>query len=395
MLTRISAVAYAFLLASSVCHAAPLGDEYLVNGYTPGVQHLLGQTTGANGDTAILFNDRTRGNLGLLKRYDYAGNSFSPEEYYYGANAKAVAVDGSGNFGILRDAPDGSENGGFLAVYNRNGSLRVPEFRIHANTANNQAATHLAFNSQGVMAASWQSSNGNGGFQYYVRAFNANGTALTAELPLPDLPMGLTVDTAGNITSTGFSCVAARCNIWMKKFNTYGTQIAYVYPLNTVYAGKNDVSPTLATNSAGNSVIVWDRYDNAIQRWTTVGRRVNSAGGLVGGEFSVTAMQGQGQQFTPNVAMRADGRFVVTWGVRAVGAPQYSGVTIHARAFNADATPVGSEFIVGPAATGLAGFSLVSIDPATAYDNLTISWTLTPSAADSNVYARRFTIGIQ
>jgi Ca2+-binding RTX toxin-like protein len=89
-----------------------------------------------------------------------------------------------------------------------------------------------------------------------------------------------------------------------------------------------DVEADVAADAAGNFVVVWRRaYIDEIR-----GRRFAADGTPRGGEF-VVAPATAGLRGEPAVAMAGDGRFVVTWLVRAGGEG-----TVYARRYAADGT---------------------------------------------------------
>jgi|GEM_PF-4764712 RTX toxins and related Ca2+-binding proteins len=100
--------------------------------------------------------------------------------------------------------------------------------------------------------------------------------------------------------------------------------------------GETDIEPDVASDAAGNFVLVWRRaYVDEIR-----GRRFAADGTPRGGEF-VVAPSTAGLIGEPAVAMAGDGRFVVTWLVRA----GFKG-TVYARRYGADGTALGSVLTV-------------------------------------------------
>ncbi|MGV3523899.1 MAG: hypothetical protein ACO1RX_06710 [Candidatus Sericytochromatia bacterium] len=95
--------------------------------------------------------------------------------------------------------------------------------------------------------------------------------------------------------------------------------------------------PRMAMDAQGNFVVVWesdvDGYDNV----DVYARRYNSSGVALGSEFRVNTTT-DGYQEDPDVAMDANGNFVVVWE------EDYS--DLHAQRYNSQGMPVGSEFQV-------------------------------------------------
>ncbi|HWJ04905.1 MAG TPA: hypothetical protein VNS57_03835, partial [Steroidobacteraceae bacterium] len=106
--------------------------------------------------------------------------------------------------------------------------------------------------------------------------------------------------------------------------------------LACVNCGQTDVEPDVASDAAGNFVVVWRRaYVDEIR-----GRRFAADGTPRGGEFLV-APTTVGLIGEPAVAMAGDGRFVVTWLVRA----GLKG-TVYARRYAADGMALGGVLTV-------------------------------------------------
>jgi len=100
-------------------------------------------------------------------------------------------------------------------------------------------------------------------------------------------------------------------------------------------------NPAVATDPTGKFVVVWEANQGGGPG--IVAQRFDAAGVAVGGEIVVHAPS----QFTdvdPAVAMDAAGNFVVAWF-------NFDNLTVRARAFAADGTPVGAEFVVATIAT--------------------------------------------
>jgi hypothetical protein len=110
-----------------------------------------------------------------------------------------------------------------------------------------------------------------------------------------------------------------------------------------VYSTDDQQRPTVASNRAGKAVIVWESMGQDGNHLGLFARRFES-GVPVGDEFQVNTYTDSRQSF-PTAAMDAAGNFVVAWRSSRQGSP---GGTIYAQRFAADGTRIGSEFLVGP-----------------------------------------------
>ncbi len=105
----------------------------------------------------------------------------------------------------------------------------------------------------------------------------------------------------------------------------------------------------VATDSLGNSVVVWlASYDRLIQP-VVRGQRVSRDGDRIGTEFAVASADA-GFQFLCDVAIDSQGNFAVAWdqGDSVAG----GGSNVYARRFGADGVPLGDPFRVPTESAG-------------------------------------------
>lgn len=122
---------------------------------------------------------------------------------------------------------------------------------------------------------------------------------------------------------------------------TAGTEFA----VNTETAF-NQTAPEIAALPDGGYVIVWGTLDSAQDGNSSAikAQRFDADGNPVGSELLVNS-ESAGSQFTPDVAVFADGSFVITW---TSNDPTQDGdlSAVKARLFDAGGNPVGPEFLV-------------------------------------------------
>jgi subtilisin-like proprotein convertase family protein len=136
--------------------------------------------------------------------------------------------------------------------------------------------------------------------------------------------------------------------------------------------------PSMASDAAGNYVIVWttggqDGSGNAIY-----GRRYNAAGVPLGVEFQINSVSA-GDQTLAQIAMAADGRFIVVW--------QTDNTDVMARLFDPSGVPVGNDFQIHVSNAG------TQADPAVYMDNtgaFVVAWRGEGTGDNDGIYARRF-----
>ena len=160
------------------------------------------------------------------------------------------------------------------------------------------------------------------------------------------------------------------------------------FPVNTHTAGSQELfaeAPhAVASDSAGNSVVVWSSSGQDGSAWGVYGQRFDPSGAKRGGEFRVNEATSNSQWY-PTVASDADGDFVVTWTSYLQDGSQ-SGV--YARQYTAAGAPRAAEFRVNTTAAGDQRQSSVSCD---ADGNFVVSWAgESQDGGGWDVYAQRY-----
>ncbi|MHB9077543.1 MAG: Ig-like domain-containing protein [Pirellulaceae bacterium] len=147
-------------------------------------------------------------------------------------------------------------------------------------------------------------------------------------------------------------------------------------------------SPAIATDQDGNYVVVWTADGQDGDGLAIYGRRYDVDANPLSGEFRVNSAV-LGDQAHAQVAMNADGRFVVVWDTENAGTADISG-----QIFDESGNRVGGEFLISSSPAGIQQRPAVIIDAA---GNFVVTWNGSglPDAYgvidDTNgVFARRF-----
>ncbi len=123
-------------------------------------------------------------------------------------------------------------------------------------------------------------------------------------------------------------------DLWGRRFDSNGSPVGAPFMINEVTLSDQE-DADIASDSNGNFVVVWESYAQDGSEDGVFGRRLDSTGQPVGGEFSVNEMTA-GTQKNPFLGVRSDGVFAVVWNDEAV-APEDDQVWL--RIFDADGTP--------------------------------------------------------
>src|ERR1044071_8965211 len=148
------------------------GDTFIANEFRPGVQAFTSVSSCEDGDSVVLWSDGPRAGL-FTRRFSAAGIAAPRSERV--VDLGSTPTPGIGCFAVARGAPDGSGFGIYVSVFDRSGTLVVPEFRVNDNTAGDQVGPRVAINASGEFVVVWQEGTPN---IISAKLFRANGVAV-------------------------------------------------------------------------------------------------------------------------------------------------------------------------------------------------------------------------
>jgi len=148
--------------------------------------------------------------------------------------------------------------------------------------------------------------------------------------------------------------------------------------------GATDVRPSIATDAAGDDVIVWQSQSQDGSGYGVYGQRYNAAGLALGSEFRVNTYT-TGNQDLANVAMDSAGDFVVTWQSLGQDGNNWG---IYAQRYNSAGVPQGGEFRVNTFAPNAQAHPSIAMDQA---GDFVIVWQSNNEDGSAyGVYAQRY-----
>jgi hypothetical protein len=252
------------------------GTNFVVNTYTTGTQHSPAVTMDAMGRFVVTWEGAGQSDAdgGILFRpFDAAGNpAFDPAQantYTTGAQIRpAIASEPAGHFMITWQGAgqDGSGNAVFARWFNRTTFASTPAVRVNAYTTGEQQVPSVAAGLGGDFLVAWQSTGQDGSVDgVFARRFN-----------------GPTI--------------------------TLGSEFA----VNT-FTSANQSAPSVASDAAGNFVVVWSgNQDPEASTGGVHGRRFDASGAPIEGDFHVNTYT-TGRQNAGVVSAVPNGTFVVAW----------------------------------------------------------------------------------
>jgi Ca2+-binding RTX toxin-like protein len=250
-------------------------------------------------------------------------------------NYSSIAVLSDGRFVVIWT--DSSVTGGDISglairarIFNEDGTQSVPEFLVNTTTTNSQQESSIAVLADGRFVVSWTDSSATG------------------------------ADTSG-------SAIRARI------FNADGTQSVPEFVVNSTTAN-GQIDSSIAVLADGRFVVTWTDTSvtgGDISEWAIRARIFNADGTQSVPEFLVNTTTFS-NQLEGRIAVLADGRFVVTWTDTSGTSGDNSAQGIRARIFNADGTASVPEFLVNTITFGSQVFSEIAV---LADGRFVITWT--------------------
>jgi hypothetical protein len=254
------------------------------------------------------------------------GGEFQINRYTFNHQADpAIAVDPDGDFVVSwTDSAQDSTTGIFAARFNSSGTVLAGEFHVNTYTPAFQTTSSIAMESNGDFVIVWQSYRQVGyanSYSVFGQRFNSSGTRLGVEFQINTYTLGYAFRARIASDSDGDFVVVWQekseldgdsHGVFGRRFNSSGAALAVEFQVNS-YTNTGQYSPSVALDADGDFVVAWDSggsHDG--DSYGVFGQRFNSAGTRLGGEFRVNSYT-FGAQGTATVAAEADGDFVVAF----------------------------------------------------------------------------------
>ena len=270
------------------------------------------------------------------------------------------------------------------------------EFRINGATEADQSAVSVAAGDAYFVTA-WHSSGQDGsGRGVYARRFGPPGEPAGEEF-------AVNVQTALDqarpaVAASARNFVVAwqsegqdgdRSGVFARRYDAAGNALDGEFQVNGLTEGRQ-MAPAVAVAPDGRFVVAWTGDSGDSGRLQDVFARAFAADGTPAGPEFVVNSDNYGNQFGPAVGIADDGRFVVCW---EDAAPTLDGVHVYARRFAASGEAAGGAFPVTVDAAADVLDPSVAVGPD---GDFVVAWHVAPGGgggADYDVYARRYAAG--
>ena len=334
-------------LGGSAAQSPPMTPEFLVNSYTPGIQSdadiamdHAGQIIVAwadvyqipyeDGDYAVLARRFTQDGMPVGEPFEISGQR--------NAGYPALAASASGDFVVVWQNPHGA---GWFSIFGRrydsSGSPLGDAFLVNTSSTTEQRYPAIASDGSGAFVVTWSTPR--------------------------DFPY-------------------SNEGIFARRFDSAGNGLGNEFRVNTYQPG-NQVNSAVASDAAGNFVVVWESYGQDGFSYGVFGRRYDSSGVPLGNEFQVNEFTANWEG-SPDVGFTPSGEFLVVGS----GTPGGYYADVFARRYGSDGVPLGGEFIVNTSTTRFAGRPVVAANS----DGFIVAWesSSVPDYNGNDVFAQRF-----
>ncbi|HEV8267762.1 MAG TPA: hypothetical protein VGR00_05995, partial [Thermoanaerobaculia bacterium] len=199
-----------------------------------------------------------------------------------------------------------------------------PEFRVDTYTTYSQASPRVASDAAGNFVVIWESDGEDGDrWGVFGQRYSSSGAPLGAAFQVNAYTLGFQAapavasDSAGNFVVVwfGYSCFSCNVDVFAQRYASGGIPLGSEFRVNT-HTTSAQVAPAVAFDSAGNFVVTWaSRSQEGAaygDYYGIFGQRFTSAGAPRGAEFRVNTFTTAEQKY-PSVASDPAGNFIVAW----------------------------------------------------------------------------------
>jgi hypothetical protein len=382
----------------------PLGGEFRVNAYTTDyqLQTSKGVASDASGNFVVVWQSygQDGSETGVFaRRFLASGAPIGTTEFRVNAQTASyqrnasVASDPTGRLVVVweSDLQDGHKTGVFGRRYDAAGTPG-PEFRVNVHTTSYQNFPSVAMDDSGNFVVVWQSAVQDGSERgIFARRYNAAGVAQGGEFQVNSHTTDAQTSPSVAMAGTGNFVVVWRSDlqdgsaggIFGQRYDASGVPQGSEFQVSS-YTTENQYVPDVAMDADGDFVVVWNSYGQDGEGEGVFGQRYDASGVPQGGEFRLNSYT-TGRQMVPFVDMDAGGNFVVGWSGESHDGSEWGALV---RVFDASGTPSGGEFLVNSYTTGIQAY------PSPAYGangTFVVAWTSLGNDGDSfGMFGQRF-----
>ncbi|HEX9639301.1 MAG TPA: hypothetical protein VGB99_17335 [Acidobacteriota bacterium] len=375
--------------------------EFQVNQYTTSYQKYPAISHDSSGGFVVAWhsNGQDGSSWGVFARgFDSSGGALGAEFQVNQFTTSfqgfpSISHDSSGGFVVAWGSytQDGSSDGVIERRFDSSGSPLGGEFQVNQYTTSFQNYPTISHDSSGGFVVAWQSLDQDGsGYGVFGRRFDSSGSPLGGEFQINQYTTSGQYFPAISHDSSGGFVVAWQSEyqdgsyygVFGRRFDSSGGPLGGEFQVNQ-YTTSGQYFPTISHDSSGGFVVAWHSYGQDGSYVGVFGRRFDSSGGVLGLEFQVNQYT-TSFQTSPGISHDSSGGFVVAW--ESFGQDGSDG-GVFARRFNSSGSPLGGEFQVNQYTTSFQSYSTISHDSA---DRFVVAWqSFGQDGSSYGVFARR------
>jgi hypothetical protein len=275
------------------------------------------------------------------------------------------------------------------------------EFRANTYTTNYQKLPAVAADSTGAFVVVWQSGQPGDGSSVNVfgQRYSSAAAPLGGAFRLDPFTVdavsqspAIASDAAGNFMVVWSTADrdGSGLGVFAQRWSSTGSPLGTTFQVNTTSLG-DQYDAQIASSPTGDVVVVWEDQGNCCDGTgsNVFGQRYSSSGGAAGGEFLVNTYTTD-RQVSPAVAWMAGTGFVVAWESRNQDGTYW---TVSAQRYGTTGARLGDEFRVNTYTTGNQRHPRLASD---ASGNFVVVWSsLLQDGSNDGVYAQRYASGGQ
>jgi hypothetical protein len=313
------------------------GNEFRVNSTTNFDQTSPGAAMDADGNYVIAWNHTISGDRDVYAQmYDNEGNPIGAEfrvnTYTVGGQGGGrVAMNADGYFVILWNSRDQvsstSENDVFIQLYDPEGNRLGSEFQVNeCPCEDNELGGAIGMDAAGHFVVAW-TRLGQYGWDVFARVFEYVDSGNTVAPASGEFHVNPTYPGTLKYTTLAMNADGHFVITWTSDDQNGDGAFARMYEYDSVnnnviplgdefqvnsYTTGEQQAPRVAMDASGNFVITWASYGQDGDGWGVFARGYDNERNPIGAEFQVNEYT-IGIQNSTEVAMNADGNFVITW----------------------------------------------------------------------------------
>ncbi|MBI9038752.1 MAG: T9SS type A sorting domain-containing protein [Bacteroidales bacterium] len=299
--------------------------------------------------------------------------------------------DGNGNYVITwKDNRNGTNFDIYAQIYLSDGTKLGDNFKVtDSNETDVQYFPVVAVDPNLNFVIAWLDKKNPWEWNVYAQRFSNDGTKLGSNFIVNNDTTeadqehpSISIDSCGNFVIVWTDKRSGDWDIYAQRYLSDGSTIGDNFKINDDVGNSTQYWPTSSCNKSGNLIVSWvdkrynDNYDIYAQRFLADGTPI-------GNNFKVNTDIGDSYQFRPDIAIKENGDFIITWGDERNG-----DWDVYAQRYLSDGSPLGDNFKISDDTTNTS-----QRNPSISTDlmgNFIVSWE--SACGDScDIYARRFT----